>query len=390
MPSRSMKTTKKSAAAKKSAPTRSRNASPKPAAKKAATKKNPTKKPASKKPASKKPASKKPASKKTVSKKTVSKKSTSKKSSQTKKAQAQKARATKALAKKPAATKKPVSRKPTAKKKAVKKKIVKKKSATKKPGTSTPAPKKSVPKKAVTKKTASKSSAARSASTRKGASKPGPASVGTTDAKSKPAPGGAKAPAGGDAKKTGRKGITIVSDRKKKSRTKAPRKPFITPGGSLLGPGVVRKPLIPSGPKASNPAKSEVVDTTKPKKTPFNKRELTKFKNLLLIKRAEVFGDIEQMEADALRSNSGDLSNLPQHLADQGSDSYEQSLSLNLAAADRRLIKEIDDALGRIDTRTYGVCERSGKPIRKTRLQELPWARYSIEAAREMERRGGF
>ena len=375
MPSRSTKTTKKSAAAKKSAPTRSRNASPKPAAKKAATKKNPTKK----------PASKKPASKKTVSKKTVSKKSTSKKSSQTKKAQAQKAQATKALAKKPAATKKPVSRKPTAKKKAVKKKIVKKKSATKKPGTSTP-----VPKKAVTKKTASKSSAARSASTRKGASKPGPASVGTTDAKSKPAPGGAKAPAGGDAKKTGRKGITIVSDRKKKSRTKAPRKPFITPGGSLLGPGVVRKPLIPSGPKASNPAKSEVVDTTKPKKTPFNKRELTKFKNLLLIKRAEVFGDIEQMEADALRSNSGDLSNLPQHLADQGSDSYEQSLSLNLAAADRRLIKEIDDALGRIDTRTYGVCERSGKPIRKTRLQELPWARYSIEAAREMERRGGF
>ena len=102
-----------------------------------------------------------------------------------------------------------------------------------------------------------------------------------------------------------------------------------------------------------------------------------------------MFGDIEQMEADALRSNSGNLSHLPQHLADQGSDSYEQTLSLNLAAADRRLIKEIDDALARIDAKTYGICERTGKAIRETRLKELPWARYSIEAAREMERRGG-
>lgn len=153
---------------------------------------------------------------------------------------------------------------------------------------------------------------------------------------------------------------------------------------------MVRKPLIPSGPSAETEKKSVAADSSKPKKSPFNKRELTKFKNLLLIKRAELFGDIEQMEADALRSNSGNLSHLPQHLADQGSDNYEQSLSLDLAAADRRLIKEIDDALARVDARTYGVCERTGKPIRKTRLQELPWARYSIEAAREMERRGGF
>ncbi len=105
---------------------------------------------------------------------------------------------------------------------------------------------------------------------------------------------------------------------------------------------------------ASAPANKPdaTIDTGTPKKSPFNKRELTKFKNMLIAKRAELFGDVEKMESDALRSESGDLSHLPQHMADQGSDSYDQSLSLDLAAADRRLIKEIDDALARIDPKT--------------------------------------
>ena len=65
----------------------------------------------------------------------------------------------------------------------------------------------------------------------------------------------------------------------------------------------------------------------------------------------------------------------PQHLAEQGSDTYDQSLSLDLAAADRKLIGEIDEALGRIADGTYGVCVMTGKPITKERLEELPWAR---------------
>ena len=56
------------------------------------------------------------------------------------------------------------------------------------------------------------------------------------------------------------------------------------------------------------------------------------------------------------------------------------------AAADRRLIKEIDDALKRIIDKKFGICEMTGKPIRAERLRELPWARYSIEAARQRER----
>lgn len=161
---------------------------------------------------------------------------------------------------------------------------------------------------------------------------------------------------------------------------------------SKLGPA--RKPLIASGPKAAHSVplgshRPQVhVEAPKPDlRTPYKKPELAKFKAILLRKRDELIGDINTMENEALKGESGSLSNLPQHIAEQGSETYEQSLALDLAAADRKLLKEIDEALRRIDLGTYGVCELTGKPIKAERLEELPWARYSIEAARELERR---
>ena len=130
---------------------------------------------------------------------------------------------------------------------------------------------------------------------------------------------------------------------------------------------------------------SEDGDGARRKKTPFNKRQLDKFRTVLLQKRAALIGDVSQLEGEALQSQEGSVTT--NHIAEQGSDNYDQSLSLDLAAADRKLIKEIDDALAKIADRTYGLCELTGKPIRPERLEELPWARYSIDAARELERR---
>lgn len=106
------------------------------------------------------------------------------------------------------------------------------------------------------------------------------------------------------------------------------------------------------------------------------------------MKRRELLGDVTQLETEALMSESGGTSHTPQHNAEQGSDNYERTLSLDLAAADRRLIKEIDAALERIEERTYGLCEVTGEPIARARLEELPWTRLSITAARAAERGG--
>lgn len=191
--------------------------------------------------------------------------------------------------------------------------------------------------------------------------------------------------------KSGRKGITIVTPKpvkKPKSRTSSAAVPALS--GSVFGMGFGSgKPLIPSGPALASAAEAEAeaAERNKKPKSPFNKRQLDQYREILLAKRRDLLGDIGSMEHEALKSQSGSLSNLPQHMAEQGSETYEQSLSLDLAAADRGLLREIEAALDRITERTYGLCEHTGKPISKERLAELPWARYSIEAAREMERR---
>jgi DnaK suppressor protein len=206
-----------------------------------------------------------------------------------------------------------------------------------------------------------------------------------------PAPAASQAPTDAS-KKPGPKGITIVSQ-------KPMRKPRIKPklvmptSEPLLKPGGPKwKPLIPSGPKATPTGlvgASSHGDNAGARKPAIRlpKRELDKYRQILLQKRRELIGDVANMEDEALRQSSGALSHLPQHMAEQGTDAFDQAMSLDLAQVDRNLIREIDDALKRIEDGTYGICERSGVPIRPERLAELPWAKYTIEAARALERR---
>ena len=116
--------------------------------------------------------------------------------------------------------------------------------------------------------------------------------------------------------------------------------------------------------------------------------DLETFRELLLEKRREVLAALDSMETEALRSDSRESSGMPIHMADVGSDAYEQDLKLGISASERERIMEIDAALGRIADGTYGVCERSGKAILMARLRAKPWARFTIEVAREQERAG--
>ena len=93
------------------------------------------------------------------------------------------------------------------------------------------------------------------------------------------------------------------------------------------------------------------------------------------------------METEALRSTTAtNLSNLPLHMADMGTDNYEQEFTLGLVEKDRNLLREINQALAKIQNGTYGICEGTGKPISKVRLEAQPWAKYSVEYARLLER----
>jgi DnaK suppressor protein len=115
--------------------------------------------------------------------------------------------------------------------------------------------------------------------------------------------------------------------------------------------------------------------------------EIEKFRALLWEKRNELLGNVSYMENDVLREGNSDLSHVPIHMADLGTDSYEQEFTLDLMDSERKLINEIDSALARIDNGTYGICELDGQPIPKPRLEAIPWALYCISCANSSERK---
>jgi RNA polymerase-binding protein DksA len=117
-------------------------------------------------------------------------------------------------------------------------------------------------------------------------------------------------------------------------------------------------------------------------------RDLEQFREMLLAKRAQLVGDMKTMKAEALsrQEAAGDLSSMPIHMADLGTDNYEQEFTLGLIESERGLLREIDAAIKRIDEGTYGLCLATGKPIGKARLKAQPWAKYSYEYMLAQER----
>jgi RNA polymerase-binding transcription factor len=157
-------------------------------------------------------------------------------------------------------------------------------------------------------------------------------------------------------------------------------------------PKAIIKPKPPAPPLEHRPAPITSVPTNgKPRKNQavLSWRELETFRALLLSKRHELVGDVFSMERDALHASGGsNLSNLPLHMADMGTDNYEQEFTLGLMEKDRKLLKEINLALAKIQDGRYGICEGTGQPISKVRLEAQPWARFSIDYARKMEHGG--
>lgn len=119
------------------------------------------------------------------------------------------------------------------------------------------------------------------------------------------------------------------------------------------------------------------------------KKELDRFKKLLLKKKEVLLEEFKHIEKDALiksqRDASGDLSGYTYHMADVATDSYNRDFSLDLATSGQRLLFEIDEALRRIKEKIYGNCEACGGKIKKERLEAVPHARFCIDCQEKEE-----
>ncbi|MFH1748160.1 MAG: TraR/DksA C4-type zinc finger protein [Planctomycetota bacterium] len=147
--------------------------------------------------------------------------------------------------------------------------------------------------------------------------------------------------------------------------------------------------------KHTKPVAKTVTKATAPKAPVKANRRLTSkdvgmFRQMLLDKRAQLVGDVGTLHDEALRKSrrdaTGDLSSMPIHMADLGTDNYELEFTLGLIEGERAVLNEIDEALERIHQGTYGICLATGKQIGKARLRAKPWAKYCYEYMLEQEK----
>jgi RNA polymerase-binding transcription factor DksA len=117
--------------------------------------------------------------------------------------------------------------------------------------------------------------------------------------------------------------------------------------------------------------------------------DLQSYRQQLLDLRKRLRGDVSHLTSEALRKTggeaSGSLSNTPIHMADLGTDNFEQEFTLGLIQNEEQALDEIAGALDRLDQGAFGRCEECQKDIPRARLQAIPYTRHCVECARKLQ-----
>jgi len=230
----------------------------------------------------------------------------------------------------------------------------------------------------------------------------------STASKAKPAP------------KKALKKVTAKAAKKPAPKTSAKKKPALKPApkkkaalktalkkkAAPVKAAKVTRPVSPA--KKSAPAKKATVSkkSAKPQaklaakpqaKTPSRPPVkltgfLAKQRDRLLVLKDTLLDSMNGVAKDSLRSRAegSEASAFGMHQADAGSDAYDRDFALSLLSLEQDSLYEIDQALKRLETGSYGVCEISGKSIPHPRLEALPFTRYTVECQSEIEKRNRF
>ena len=117
--------------------------------------------------------------------------------------------------------------------------------------------------------------------------------------------------------------------------------------------------------------------------------ERDNYREHLLALQRRLRNDVSQLADEGLKraggEASGNLSNMPIHMADLGTDNFEQEFTLGLLQNEEQLLEEINAALKRIELGTFGQCEECKRPIPKARLEALVYTRHCVDCARKVQ-----
>jgi DnaK suppressor protein len=163
-----------------------------------------------------------------------------------------------------------------------------------------------------------------------------------------------------------------VTTKKKEISKKAPASN--KPHGSATAAAILGRPIASSEVKARKNGEAKI------------KPEWVKFQQRLLELRDQL---IRQMNGLA-KESAQEMAGYSLHMADSGTDNFDRDFALSLLSSDQDAIYEIEEALKRIEKSTYGICELTGKPIPKSRLEAIPWTRFTVQAQAQLEREGAL
>ena len=122
----------------------------------------------------------------------------------------------------------------------------------------------------------------------------------------------------------------------------------------------------------------------------FSKKELNEYKEKLFNLKDDVLNQIRDISKDTLMKTqkdiSGDISGYSLHMADVATDNYERDFNIGIVSNEKKMVVEIEEALKRIEDKTYGICEECDKPILKDRLEAIPYAKFCKKCKENLEK----
>jgi DnaK suppressor protein len=113
-----------------------------------------------------------------------------------------------------------------------------------------------------------------------------------------------------------------------------------------------------------------------------DKRTIERFRKVLLKEREEIIGDVKQIYESSQEVGQDGI----QDIGDEAANVYNKQILLTLNENERMRLKEVDEALDRIASKTYGTCEECGEPIGLKRLEVKPVAKYCVPCKTKLEK----
>ena len=161
--------------------------------------------------------------------------------------------------------------------------------------------------------------------------------------------------------------LTVTTKKKETNMgTSRSKSPISATAAAILGQPV-SKSKTPAAPKRIKP-------------------EWQKFYNRLLELREQLLNQMNGLAKESAQEMPG----YSLHMADSGTDNFDRDFALSLLSSDQDAVYEIEEALKRIEKKTYGTCELTGKTIPKARLEAIPWTRFTVDAQAQLEREGAL